>query len=385
MSNQNLPKLFFFNIEPWKEVYNDRFLLKQLQEKGFPIEYVWIGPLVGLLSNVPSKGCETIPKSWKEIQRIINLDRNKDAILISLMPVFAPCLKLFRILSKAKQKNVGYFNIGSMHLPLPKNRMEHRLKLLFNPIRVRYYFIHRSIPLLRKIGYLKDFDYAVTQGVHSINSASQLISDKTQKITIVDYDIEHFNKVDKMERYNDRKYIVFIDAYMPFHPDFELTASGHIDPEQYFKSVNNYLKRVDDKYGLPVVIAAHPSAQKYHEHNYFDGRSVLFGKTAELCKGCAWAINHLSTAITFLIIQHKPIKFITTDEVVNKYGIAAELSYSSFFQSPLVNIDAEDADISVPVVFDSVYDEFIDKYLYTKDEIGKASADLLSEALLKIK
>lgn len=32
-----------------------------------------------------------------------------------------------------------------------------------------------------------------------------------------------------------------------------------------------------------------------------------------------------------------------------------------------------------------VYDEFIDKYLYTKDEIGKASADLLSEALLKIK
>ena len=73
----------------------------------------------------------------------------------------------------------------------------------------------------------------------------------------------------------------------------------------------------------------------------------------------------MSTAITFLIIQHKPIKFITTDEVVNKYGIAAELSYSSFFQSPLVNIDAEDADISVPVVFDSVYDEFIDKYLYT--------------------
>lgn len=67
MSNQNLPKLFFFNIEPWKEVYNDRFLLKQLQEKGFPIEYVWIGPLVGLLSNVPSKGCETIPKSWKVI------------------------------------------------------------------------------------------------------------------------------------------------------------------------------------------------------------------------------------------------------------------------------------------------------------------------------
>ena len=102
----------------------------------------------------------------------------------------------------------------------------------------------------------------MTQGVHSINSASQLISDKTQKITIVDYDIEHFNKVDKMERYNDRKYIVFIDAYMPFHPDFELTASGHIDPEQYFKSVNNYLKRVEDKYGLPVVIAAHPSAQK---------------------------------------------------------------------------------------------------------------------------
>ena len=93
---------------------------------------------------------------------------------------------------------------------------------------------------------------------------------------------------------------------------------------------------MEDKYGLPVVIAAHPSAQKYHEHNYFDGRPVLFGKTAELCKGCAWAINHLSTAITFLIIQHKPIKFITTDEVVNKYGIAAELSYSSFFQSPLV-------------------------------------------------
>ena len=94
MSNQNLPKLFFFNIEPWKEVYNDRFLLKQLQEKGFPIEYVWIGPLVGLLSNVPSKGCETIPKSWKEIQRIINLDRNKQNKKMLAISILEVCICL---------------------------------------------------------------------------------------------------------------------------------------------------------------------------------------------------------------------------------------------------------------------------------------------------
>ena len=76
MSNQNLPKLFFFNIEPWKEVYNDRFLLKQLQEKVFPIEYVWIGPVVGLLSNVPSKGCETIPDVYKRQQTYCRTDKN---------------------------------------------------------------------------------------------------------------------------------------------------------------------------------------------------------------------------------------------------------------------------------------------------------------------
>lgn len=34
-----------------------------------------------------------------------------------------------------------------------------------------------------------------------------------------------------MERYNDRKYIVFIDVYMFFYFDFELIVSGYIDFE----------------------------------------------------------------------------------------------------------------------------------------------------------
>lgn len=378
-------KLIFFNIEPWKVVYDDRFLLKQLEEKGFCIEYVWIGPMVGLLADIPSRGCETIPKSWREVQYIIDCYENRDAILISLTNVFAPCLRLFRILGNAKQKTVAYYNVGSMRLPIQKNSTKHRLKLLFNPVRVKNYFIHKSVSLLRKTGYLKDFDYAVTQGTQNINSENRLISNNTQKISIIDYDIERFNKAVILEEYNDGKYIVFIDAYMPFHPDFNVIAQRHIDAKRYFKSINNYLRRVEDKYSLPVIVAAHPSATKYHEYNYFDGRPVLFGKTAELCKSCAWAINHLSTAITFLITQHKPIRFITTNELVDKYGVSAALTYSDFFKSPLVNIDTEDADISVPIVYDDLYDDFINKFLYTKDEVGKTSVDLLSKALLNIK
>ena len=105
-------------------------------------------------------------------------------------------------------------------------------------------------------------------------------------------------------------YIVFIDQYIPFHNDVQTLSLSCRGEKQYYRYVNEYLSKIEKKYDCPVVIAAHPSAQKYHEHNYFNGRKIYFSNTASLIENCKGAITHDSTAISFAVLFEKPIILI---------------------------------------------------------------------------
>lgn len=97
--------------------------------------------------------------------------------------------------------------------------------------------------------------------------------------------------------------------------------------------------RIEKKYGCEVVIAAHPSSLKYEEHDFFCGRKVYYNRTAELINQCIGAITCNSTAISFPVIDKKPILIYTSNDIESRYLFFNTLLFPKLLDLEFINID----------------------------------------------
>lgn len=118
-----------------------------------------------------------------------------------------------------------------------------------------------------------------------------------------------------LEMVKEGKYIVFLDQYIPFHNDNLLNGYKLVDPKKYYSSLNNCFSLIEKKYGIPVVIAAHPAANKYKEENPFEGRELIYNKTAELVKGSEIVLAHFTTAISYVVLNKKKMLLLTSNAI----------------------------------------------------------------------
>ncbi len=123
-----------------------------------------------------------------------------------------------------------------------------------------------------------------------------------------------FHNIMEMEEKLPEEYIVFIDEYMPFHPD-AISLGLKIEATKYYEEVEKYLDRVSRLLSLPVVIAAHPKADYSKHPEYYKGKTILQFKTAELVKNANLVITHISIAISMALICKKPFLLISTDDI----------------------------------------------------------------------
>ena len=115
------------------------------------------------------------------------------------------------------------------------------------------------------------------------------------------------NREDRLDRY-----IVFIaDAY-PFHPERKISPDLDIEDiaRRYYASLNKFFDKVEKAYGCKVVIAEHPSA--HWDTNPFNGREIVYYKTAELVRDSIGVCIHISSAISYVALFNKPVAVIYT-------------------------------------------------------------------------
>ena len=130
----------------------------------------------------------------------------------------------------------------------------------------------------------------------------------------LDYDryLEEESKND--DAYIDDNYAIFLDEYVPFHPDYlHHGVKPDCDPEIYYSELNRFFKFFENSFGLPVLIAAHPRADYSIRDNPFDGRKIILGKTIHYVKYSTIVLSHASTAKNFAILYNKPIVYIDSD------------------------------------------------------------------------
>lgn len=125
--------------------------------------------------------------------------------------------------------------------------------------------------------------------------------------------------------YNDK--IVFLDIFLPYHNDLEFSNEKIINPENYYKEINNFFQKIELKHNKEIVIAAHPTA--IYKENPFNNRKIYWGKTAELVSGSIFVLSHWSTSVNYAILFKKPIIFFYTSDIQKYYNDTFMLNLSS--------------------------------------------------------
>jgi hypothetical protein len=305
-----------------QKVYND-FYFNEIESIGLKVEYWDVSSL--FFKTIPgvedsSFLTKTIKfNTYKEIEDQLKSERSLDKCLfISIMSFDQLIIKLYKLLTKYNC-NLGVF--GRNVLPFGANTNMSILDYLkkINIKRISNFIKFKLLQKYLKSGKIKKYDYvflAGNYGWRGIGRINQTDINNSIKININsdDYDACTMlsNKIESMN-----KYILFLDEYLPLHPDTILLGIKTIKPNDYYPELNKYFDFVEKKYGLPVIIAAHPKALKYHDKNYFNGRQVLFNQTAALTKDALFVIAHDSTSVNYPIYFNKKIHFITSNNIMN--------------------------------------------------------------------
>lgn len=137
-----------------------------------------------------------------------------------------------------------------------------------------------------------------------------------QKYTINHPDYEKYLQLKDGKRLIEEPFIVFIDEFYPYHPDFK-----EINPEMdcdklatiYYRSMNHFFDEVEKRTGMKVVIAAHPIAD--YSDNPYNGRALYQYKTAELVRDCEYVCMHNSFCISYVALFDKPVCFVINEAI----------------------------------------------------------------------
>ena len=104
-----------------------------------------------------------------------------------------------------------------------------------------------------------------------------------------------------------------------------------VDANAYFDALNNFFDFIEKEFGVEVIIATHPKSN--YKKNPFGGRETVKFTTEQLIKHCEFAICHMSTAISFAILNEKPLLFVSCSAI--KSTMPQYDCYIRFFASHL--------------------------------------------------
>ncbi len=268
-----------------------------------------------------------------------------------------------------KGQYYGYMTRMDTNVEPDKLETKERIKGLFNKNFLGHVRNSIFIRIPRKLLPIKSADFLFLGGMANRDDYIKLgYTDKHTKIChIHSMDYEAYLKAkEKKEQIISGDYCVFLDEYLPYHPDNEIVGY-YVDPEKYYEEVNHFLEMLQNKYGSRVIVALHPRAnmeiskQKYNKD--FELRKY---ETAELIKDCKYVVAHFSTAISYATLFYKPLILFLTNDLM-RYDEWRDTSdkYSKLLGVTMRNASNVDT-IDLPEFLEinrDKYDEFIRQYV----------------------
>jgi hypothetical protein len=312
-----------------------------LIEKGAAVEYWDIVSLVReehVERGEQNPGYLHVLRTFGEVEALLRRPENRDALYLMLITYIARFTRIYRLFSKYDCRMLT-FAWGA----LPHDSVYKWRKIaawLSTPYLFAKEIFNRSRAIAaRKLKLVKPFEIAFVAGDALMAGDNHAL--KVVPVNYFDYDHYVKEKADGEQRLVADPYAVFLDINLPYHSDLEFCGRPQIEPARYYRSLNRFFGLLELEYGIKVVIAAHPRAD--YDTTTFEGRQTLRLVTAKLVKDAEFVLSHTSTAMSYAVLNAKPLMFIYTDAMAVAYqrSFMREMrTYADFLDAPIYNIDA---------------------------------------------
>lgn len=317
-----IDKIVILRYAPYSQNISLFFSVDYLIKSGITIDY-WDVSLITTRETGVDIGGEQINiniiHSYNELVDYIRAQDKSTTLFIPFMSYFHKTFKCFYLLSKYQCK-LGYCVTGFLPTTCSSSKRKVIQILKSHNFKKMYYaflnlvcnFIKKKSTIIRPSDIIYYTGYKAPLNEYKFNEATHFI-----QLNSIDY--ERFLSSDKrdMESLVKGDYMVFVDQYLPFHPDAKINGLSAIDSEGYYKKMNDFFFNIELYYGMKVVIAAHPKAIKYKTYDYFNHREVYWGITDELVKHANLVIMHFSTSVSFSVLHKKKVIFLSMPEIKN--------------------------------------------------------------------
>lgn len=244
--------------------------------------------------------------SYKDLYKYLR--DHRISYIVMHIPLTSHTLILYIIINRFKIEIISY-EIG--YTPFSHNCNIYDSGSFSNQIKLFKAFINSKIVRLLNILNI----ISVPRFILCAGHKARIIHSKNGLVFNSD-DYEKYKKIKKNKTSLKNKYCVFLDSYLPWHPDFISLGIKRVNEEKYLYELNRFFDQIE-LFGIEVVIAAHPKSK--YQNNEYKNRSVIYDKTAELVSEADFVISHTSTSINFGVLYGKAIILIYTDEYYQIY------------------------------------------------------------------
>lgn len=311
------------------------------------------------------------PSCKKEILEYISgVDQN--TLIISLSRVNKNTLYIYNHFFK-KGNKFGFIQLGTtpdVYLKFKKKSTRSLLRKLKNAVIKKIYGAHSNF-------------YIVGSKADILKSKNHILYSKQSRLihyNSLDYNL--FVRNEKLDRNTSYKfkYVVFLDEDAPNHPDKNISGIIPVG-KNYHSELNLLFSKIETKFSVKVIIAAHPRSHYEKIGNPFEGRQVVKFKTIELVKNSEFVLAHASTSISFAILYKKPILFLYSRNYHHTY-IKSIKTNSEILSSTV--IDVSSLNYRLPDSFEinnKSYIDFIENYLNFKNPQNLSLVKLIEKYL----
>jgi hypothetical protein len=390
-----LSHVIFIAYTPLTAKLKNDFYIEQLEQGGFKAEYwnltsLFHGDLKlqGELFNEKVLNIE----SYKQLEESIK-NKKYHSLFIFNITYSARVYKLFRIFTKHKCFT-AIFARGALPSPSINHSLIKKIFFKFKALAsikyVKETILNQLAILSKRFKLIKPYNlifYAGAFGNTTIGYGFKygLANSRMIPINSFDYDAYLLLK-EKNCRIIQEPYCVFLDGYMPYHPDFKMMRLPHLDPDKYYTSLNNFFLWIENTYKIKVVIAAHPKSN-YDDKKSYGERIIIKNKTAELVRNAEFVLLHASTAISFAILFKKPLIFINTNAIRETYYYTHYLMiiYSAeLLKSACINVDEDFTGVNILPVDENAYAQYKYNYLTNPESEQELSENIFINTLKSI-
>jgi hypothetical protein len=367
-------KIVFVRYLPLtKAIYSDLYF-EELIKNDFSVEYLDVSALFSIKKASASTfyfSSTVLISNYKQLDSYLSSNCTENVLFISIMTFDGTVIKLFRHFTKFNL-NLGVFARGVFpdYSPVEKFKLKKFLKVFkFKSI---YNFCTNKLAFLfKKFGVIKTYDIIFKAGEFGywglgIGSDLDFKNAEIVDVNTVDYD-QYLRSKEQAEIVEHDK-IVFLDQYLPYHPDAINFKIKTVEPNRYYQELNSFFDKLELITGKSVIIAAHPKAEKYRLINPFNEREIFFNQSNELVKSASLVLTHASTAVCFPICYQKRIVLISSNhinETLPHFNLMAK-AIEMTCDAKLIDIDADDKIVIPSFINEEKYRNYKYNYLTSK-------------------